>query len=108
MIFIVQRAIRARAIKHESRLRIGLFLKVTERAAGKVFKKSVVLPGKPELLLIHTLSGSSKDQRQTQDNQNAERVECGGLAPLWFVYAAHEKLPPRRQAAALHTLRASG
>jgi rSAM/selenodomain-associated transferase 2 len=36
---------------------------------------------------------------------NAERVECGGLAPLWNTAPGDEKIPKRRQAAALHTLR---
>jgi hypothetical protein len=39
----------------------------------------------------------------------AERVECGGLAPLRVVpvWQITKPIPERRQAAALHTLRAS-
>jgi hypothetical protein len=45
---------------------------------------------------------------QSQFQRSAERVERGGLAPLWdsFVIAPDDTLPQRRQAAALHTLRA--
>jgi hypothetical protein len=36
---------------------------------------------------------------------SAERVECGGLAPLWQLFLCCVNKPQRRQAAALHTLR---